>query len=155
MRDLIFGGGGFLQQQHRSSVIMGKWRDWELPASRLPPALLGLGQLSPLHALYPGRRLKLLLGKKKLHFNCVFSNEPELHLSKCYTPVLRSHPPFPRFNKSSLDLGSQPLGWLVSWENGKSVRCLSIGRFMTKETGLRVYNAIKETEGKSPWVKSD
>ena len=85
----------------------------------------------------------------------MFSNEPELHLSKCCTPVLRSHPPFPRFNKSSLDLGSQPLGWLVSWENGKSVRCLSIGRFMTKETGLRVYNAIKETEGKSPWVKSD
>ena len=40
-------------------------------------------------------------------------------------------------------------------ENGKSVRCLSIGRFMTKETGLQVYNAIKETEGESPWVKSD
>ena len=46
------------------------------------------------------------------------------------------------------------VGWLFE-ENGKSVRCLSIGRFMTKETGLRVYNAIKETEGKSPWVNSD
>ena len=47
---------------------MGEWRDWELPASRLPPALLRLGQLSSLHALYPGRRLKLLLWvKEKLH----------------------------------------------------------------------------------------
>ena len=26
---------------------------------------------------------------------------------------------------------------------------------MTKETGLQVYNAIKETEGKSPLVNSD
>ena len=40
-------------------------------------------------------------------------------------------------------------------ETRKSVRCLSIGRFMTKETGLQVYNAIKETGANSPIVISD
>ena len=87
----------------------------------------------------------------------MFSNEPVASSVKVLYACFTLSSAFPSIQQEFVrqGLGSQPLGWLVSWENGKSVRCLSIGRFMTKETGLRVYNAIKETEGKSPWVKSD